>query len=544
MSGLTIVSRVAGVVRDKVCSYYLGVGWEWSAFWMGFQFPNLFRRLFGEGALTAVFVPAYTEVLHKRGRDEANRLASATVTLLILVLAGITLLGEAVLVPLALSSSVNGQNRLAATMIAVMLPYCVLVCLVAILGAIASVHEKFTAQSLSPIILNIAMAAGAALSVLMMSHALPLEKRVWWVAISVLIAGVLQVLQMVPTLRSSGVHLRPLMAFREAGIGDILRPLAPIVLAYSAVQINTFMDTQIAWWLSPDGHDGRSIFTLLGHAITVPMGKGAVGKLSIAQRVYMLPVGIFGVSMAMAVFPPMARAAADKNIAELKRLLVAGLKKTLFLSIPASAGMILVSQQLITLVYLGGKVTPDDVRRAYEASIFFCLGIWAFEGQMVILRAYFVLKDTKTPTIVALCMIVLNFVLNLTLVWFLQEGGIGLATTLAAVVQGGILLLILRKRLGRLGARSLMGNVLKSLVATVVMVEAGVLLNMIPMPWAPPPGVLPDVRTKLLTAGVQLPLLVIVCGGIYIGLTRFLRMPEVADLPVVGRYLRFAQTSE
>ena len=115
-----------------------------------------------------------------------------------------------------------------------------------------------------------------------------------------------------------------------------------------------------------------------------------------AQRIYMLPVGIFGVSMAMAVFPPMARAAADKNIGELKRLMIAGLKKTLFLSIPASAGMILVAKPLITLVYLGGMVTVADVGRAYWASIFFCLGIWVVaEGQMVILRVFFVLKGIR-----------------------------------------------------------------------------------------------------------------------------------------------------
>ncbi len=362
MSALTIVSRVAGVARDKACSYFVGVGWEWSAFWMGFQFPNLFRRIFGEGALTAVFVPAYSDLLHKSeaeggGREAANRLASATVTLLVLVLAGITVLGEMVALPMAGSARILVENRLAAAMIAIMLPYCVMVCVVAILGAIATVHERFTAQSLSPIILSVFMAGGAGLSVAVMTRGLPLERRVYWVAISVLLAGLVQVGQMVWTLRASGVHLRPMWgktAFAEAGIGAVLRPLLPIIVAYSAVQINTFMDTQIAWWLSPDGHGGHDTFLALGHVVHVAMGVGAVGKLSIAQRMYLLPVGIFGVSMAMAVFPPMARAAAEKNIGELKRLMIAGLKKTLFLSIPASAGMILVAKPLITLVYLGG----------------------------------------------------------------------------------------------------------------------------------------------------------------------------------------------
>jgi putative peptidoglycan lipid II flippase len=540
MSGLTILSRVAGLVRDKVCSYYIGLSPEWSAFWMGFIFPNLFRRIFGEGALTAVFVPVYTETLHKQGREAANRLASATVTLLILVLAGITLLGEAVAIPVALSSAISGPNRLTAAMIAIMLPYCVMVCLVAIMGAMAAVHEKFTAQSLSPIILNLFMAGAVALCVALVTGS-SMTQRVYWVAISVLLAGVVQIVQMLPTLWSSGVSLRPLMQFREAGIGEILKPLLPIILGYSAVQINTAMDSQIAWWLSSDGHGGRMAFVLFGHVFPVAMGAGAVAKLSAAQRIYMLPVGIFGVSMAMAIFTPMARAAAAADTSELKRLLVTGLKKTLFLSIPASLGMILIAKPLITLVYGGGKVGQEDIDRAYWASIFFCLGIWAFEAQMVILRVFFVLKDTRTPSKVAVGMIGLNLTLNLTLVWFLREGGIALATTIAAIVQGGILLLILRRRLGRLGVRSLVINAGKCLLMTAVMVEVGYLLTLLPMPWERGDAAMNAaalLHAKLLTALVKLPLLVAACGGVYVGLASFLKMPEVYEMPVVGRILR------
>ena len=285
------------------------------------------------------------------------------------------------------------------------------------------------------------------------------------------------------------------------------------------------MDSQIAWWLSPDGHNDNAFFTLFGHVIPTAMQKGAVAKLSIAQRIYLLPVGIFGVAMATAVFPPMARAAAASNIAELKRLLVSGLRKTLFLSIPASLGMILVAKPLITIVYLGGNVTEDNVNRAYWASIFFCVGIWAFEAQMVITRVFFVLKDTKTPTKIALWMIALNFAFNLTLVWFLREGGIALATTIAAVVQGAVLIAILRHRLGRLGTRTLFVNAGLGLLATLVMVEVGYLLSAIPMPWEPTGVLIADAATrvhaKLLTALVKLPVLVSVCAGIYIALARF-----------------------
>ena len=322
----------------------------------------------------------------------------------------------------------------------------------------------------------------------------------------------------------------------------MIRPLIPIALGYSAVQINTYMDTQIAWWLSPDGHRGAEHFQLFGHVIPVAMLAGAVAKLSVAQRIYLLPVGIFGVSMATAIFPPMARAAADQNVTELKRLLVAGLRKTLFLSIPASAGMILIARPLITLVYLGGNVTEDDVNRATWASIFFCLGIWAFEAQMVITRVFFVLKDTRTPTIVSLAMICLNFALNLTLVWFLQEGGIAAGNDDRSNPAGGHSVVYPAPPPGPVGDAISLINVGLGILATAVMVEIGYMLSLTPMPWDPQGVLIADpatrVRAKLLTALVKLPLLVAACGAIYVGIMTFLRMPEVADLPLVGRFLR------
>lgn len=536
MSGLTLLSRVGGLVRDKACSYFIGVDTSWAAFWMGFQFPNLFRRIFGEGALTAVFVPVYTETLEKEGPEKAARLANATLTLLMIVLSAITLIGEAILIPVALSSHVLWSNRLAASMIAIMLPYCVMVCAVALMGAIATVHEKFTAQSLSPLILNFLMAVAAAASALLTTRGYPIEKRIFWVAGAVLLAGVIQVIQMVPTLRAAGLQLRPMLSFSSAGLGAVLRPMLPIAIGYCAVQINTFMDTQIAWWFSPDGHGGANHFSLLGHVFPVAMEAGAGAKLSVAQRIYLLPVGIFGVAMATAIFPTMAKAAAAGDQEELKRLLVAGLRKTLFLSLPTSFGMILVAWPLITLVYLGGRVSDADVWRAYWASIFFCLGIWAFEAQMVITRVFFVLKDTRTPTKVAMGMIVLNFGLNLTLIWPLKEGGIALSTTLAAIAQSTILLVILRRRLGSLGLRRMGANVGRGLAATCVMALAGLAISAIRMPWEH--GGLPTVSEKVLTSCVKLPALVAVCAGIYLGLTKLMGMPEVADVPFVGRFLR------
>jgi putative peptidoglycan lipid II flippase len=533
MSVLTILSRIFGLIRDKTCSHYLGLSTEWSGFWMGFQLPNLFRRIFGEGALTAIFVPTYTRVLHEHGRQAADRLASATVTLLVTFLGGITLLGEVILLPIIFNPNAMGTNRFAAAMMAIMLPYCLLICLVALLSAIATVHERFKAQSLSPIILNLAMTLAAILSAWFVIEKEHFQYRFYFLAISVIIAGILQVLLMLPSIHRSGVRLRVLFDLKNSGVSTIVKSMLPMMIGLSAVQANTAMDSLIAWFLSPDGHNKNPTFKLLGHIITVPMGLGAGAKLSVAQRLYMLPVGIFGVAMATVIFPHLSKAAADNNLPELKRLMTVGLKKTLFLSLPASAGMILIAKPLITLIYMSGKVSVDDINRATWATVWFCAGIWAFEAQMVILRVFYALRDTITPMKVAASMVVLNLGLNLCLVWFLQEGGIAASTTIAAVIQSGILLLILRRRLGPLGLATLRTAILKGLLATAAMIAAALLVAMI-LPKADPT----DRKQLILNSLITLPAIIAVASLAYGAAALALRMPEFFDLPLVGRLKR------
>ncbi len=316
--------------------------------------------------------------------------------------------------------------------------------------------------------------------------------------------------------------------------------MLPMIVGYSAVQFNTFMDQQIAWWLSPDGHEGRTVFQFLWWHVHVAMADGAGAKLSAAQRLYLLPVGIFGVSMATAIFPLLSRAAADKDLKEVKRLLASGLRKTLFISIPASLGMMLIARSLVILIYSGRATRPDvwnsDIDRATWAAVCFCAGIWAFEAQMVILRVFFALGDVRTPMRLACWMVALNFACNITLVWFLREGGLALSTTIAATVQCVVLLTILRRRFGRLGMSEVRRSVTKGLAATLVMGLAvyGVLCALRYVPIAPGETKM----AKLLTALVHLPIIVVVGAAVYAAMAWILRMPEIEEMPVIGRIFR------
>ena len=292
-SSLTLLSRIFGLLRDKACSYFLGVGTTWSAFWMGFQFPNLFRRIFGEGALTAVFLPVYTRIRQEQGQAAADSLARSVIRLLLITLTTITLVGEAIMVPVAMNHAVLPGNRLAAAMIAIMLPFSIAVCLVALLAAIATAFDRFAAQAVAPIITNVAMTLAAAIPVWIWTRHLALTERIYWVAGAVLISGLLQALLLVVAVRRTGFRWRGTFALRSSGVREIVKKMAPMILGLSAVQLNTFLDSQIAWWFSPDGHGGRTAFSIAGVLVHVPMLAGALGKLSVAQRIYLLPVGVF-----------------------------------------------------------------------------------------------------------------------------------------------------------------------------------------------------------------------------------------------------------
>ena len=532
-SGLTLLSRFFGLLRDKACSYYLGVGTTWSAFWMGFQFPNLFRRIFGEGALTAVFLPVYKRIGKEQGQAAADQLARSVISLLIVTLSTITIIGEAIVIPLALSHSVLPANRLAAGMIAVMLPFSIAVCLVALLAAIATASDRFAAQAVAPIITNVAMALGAAIPVWIWTRHLALTQRIYWVAGAVVISGILQVILLVAAVRRTGFRFRGALALGGEGVREIVKKMAPMILGLSAVQLNTFLDSQIAWWFSPDGHGGRSTFTIAGMLVHVPMLAGALGKLSVAQRIYLLPVGVFGVATATVIFPRLSDAGAHQDASRTGELLRLGLRRSLFISLPTTLGMILISQPLISAIYLGGKVSAADVAQAVWTARWFCIGIWAFEMQMILVRVFYAWRDAMTPMKVAVGMVALNITLNLSLIWFMQEGGIAASTSISAMVQCGILLFILQRRmkLEKLGQVASMAG--KSLAGAGIMLLLGAMLLLF-MQHSSLLYSLP----RWLASLIELLILVPTAALIYGLLMRWLQVPELADVPLLRRLVK------
>jgi len=474
--------------------------------------PNLSRRIFGEGALTAALVPVYTQQLHDN-KESAKLLVSSVVTLLVIILAGLTLLGlGAIFFYRQLISSQSDKTHLVLSLAAIMLPYMILICSTATLGAVLNVHRRFGVPAAAPIILNVCIIAGA-LCFRQYFGQTPWQ-QIYVIAVAVLIAGVLQLLIQIPALRSAGVSIRPRFYFKDEPLRKIFRLMAPMIVGLAAVQINTLLDMLIAYYLSATGDSGDT-FMLFGHALDYPVVEGSVTYLFYAQRCYQLPLGVFGIALATAIFPVLSQFAAEKDYKGFAETFAHGLRMVIFIGVPASAGLILVREPLVELLFERGKFTPTDSLETSATLLFYSFGIVGFFLQQLVVRGYYSFQDSLTPVRVAVRMIVLNFILNLILIWPLGTGGLGLSTAICAFLQVGILLTILIKRYRLNISDGLIVTSIKTVTATVIMSIGGYLTIS---------------ALAGTSAWVQLPTGVVVCLVLYLGVALVMKNREMIDL--------------
>ncbi|MEM9881600.1 MAG: murein biosynthesis integral membrane protein MurJ [Planctomycetota bacterium] len=450
VAALTLVSRVTGLVRDAVLAAVFGASVVLDAFLVGFIVPNLFRRLFGEGALTAAFIPRYTRLL----RDDpglARRFASVCVGALMVLLAGVTLVGELGLWWLA-GTVETEKAALAVRLTMWMLPYMPLVCGVALLGAVLQVHRRFGPAAAAPVLLNLVVIGAAALGA--MAAGGPGE-AVGLAAAGVLVAGLLQLMW----LAGSVAWVAPLTtSFAGTGpaVREMLRKMVPVVIGLGVFQVNTLLDAVIAFGLSkPELGKGVETFDAFGRAIGYPLEAGAVTTLSLAQRLYQFPLGVFGIALATAIFPALAAAAgrakpqAASGDGEFGDIFRRGVRLTLYIGLPASVGLILVRVPLVRVFFEWNRFTTEDALRCAAVLAGYGSAVWAYALTHVATKAFYAADDTATPLRVSLAMVGLNLALNLTLIWPLGVAGLAWSTALCATLQAGLLVRGLRRYLDR-----------------------------------------------------------------------------------------------
>ncbi len=469
---LTALSRIFGLVRDIAYGHFFGAGGLLDAWIIAFRIPNLSRRLFGEGAASASFVPIYSEVLYQ-DREQAAKLLNTVVTVLFVILASLVLVGEACIwfyyhffARTNETELILSETELILSLSSIMLPYMLFVCMVAMLAGILNVHRHFARPALAPIVLNVFIIG----TILFTGWLLKLSSReqLFYVAVAVLIAGIMQIAIQIQPLRRSGVSIRPAWYVHSESFKKILLLMGPMILGLTVTQINTLADDLIAWWFSGSVEKGQ-FFEFFGRQVAYPMWRGSVSHLYYAQRLYQLPLGVLGTSLATAIFPVMSADAARKDFTALQTTISKGIRGTVFVAFPATIGIIIVARPLISAAFEHGRFTGEDTDMVVKTLAFYALGLCGYFAQQILARAFYSMQDSKVPMRSALVAVVVNFLLNLTLIWFLGRAGLAAATAICAYIQVIILTTVLRMKLGHSVLDGLLVTLAKTLVATAVM---------------------------------------------------------------------------
>jgi putative peptidoglycan lipid II flippase len=517
---LTLVSRMTGLARDAALSRIFGVTAIMDAFWFAFMIPNLFRRLFGEGALSAAFLPVYSQ-LNRDDPHTARQLASLTVGSLIALLGGITLIGEIILYILSLQQD---HDHLALRLMMIMLPYMPLVCLVAIFGAMLQVHRRFGPTAAAPIVLNlfivVAAIGFASRSALTPGNDDAAHQRqvmhISAVAASVLLAGIVQVIWSTLSLKRAGALPPATVGARTPRLKDsfkqMLTQVWPMLIGLSVLQLNTFVDGLIASYPTTIGA------TIFG--IDYPLDKGSLTAVSNAQRLYEFPLGVFGIAVATAIFPALAKVANDGE--SFSNILRRGLRLVIYIGLPASVGLMMVRLPLTAAILQGKNFTAQDTQRVAAVLLGYAPAIWAYSMTHTLTRAFYAKGDSLTPVRVAMGIVVLNLVLNITLIWTpLKEAGLAWSTATCAIVQVMILLRLTRKHVQHAIDETVFRSWMKTIFITAIMAAAVLAVD---AAIAPSPALAGTWRWSLIELGI----LVSVGAIVMAALSLAMRMQEFA----------------
>jgi putative peptidoglycan lipid II flippase len=462
----TLASRVLGMLRDAATAALFGLsgGGVMDAFVLAFRIPNLFRRLFGEGVLAASYLPVLTEAL-ERDRRDAWRLASVVFLRLAVVLLLLVVLGEGILGGIGMAAGDSHDIRMFVSLAAIMLPYTFLICLTAQVAATLHALGRFALPAVVPTILNICWL----FAVLAVAPRFASEKitQAQILAVAIVAAGVLQLAVQIPTLRRLGFRFDYQPTAVRKGLDQVMRAMGPMVLGLMVTQVNTLMDSLIAWFLAaPAG--AEATIAWLGN-VPYPMEQGAVAALYYGERLYQFPLGVLGIAVATAIFPLLSRHAARNDHQSLSEDLTLGLRLVLFLGIPAGVGLILLSEPLARLLYERREFTSADTLRTARVITCYAIGVWAYCALPVLVRGFYALGDRLTPVRVGVTVVGINFCLNLALIWPLAESGLALATTIGASLQVILLAVVFSRRNNRLNWPTMAATILRTVLATSAM---------------------------------------------------------------------------
>lgn len=446
---LTLMSRVTGYIRDMVMAYFFGATAFTDAFWIAFRIPNLLRRLFAEGSLTISFIPVFTEMLEKRDKMEAKRVADIVFSLLFSMTLIISVLGV-IFSPYIVKLFAYGFDKetfdLSVSLNRIMFPYIFFISLTALSMGVLNSLRHFFAPAFSPVLLNVSIIA--AIFVLFKSFDIPIFSA----AVGVVLGGVLQLLIQIPFLKAKGFLFSFTTHYRNPAVKRIGLLLVPQLFGLAVYNLNLIVSSQYASFMPP----------------------GTISYLYFAERLTEFPLGIIAVSIATVLLPSLSSYISRGDYGKFHETYTFTLKLMLFILIPALAGLIALRVPICNILYQRGEFTYEATLATAQTLSGYCLGLWAVGGLRVTAPAFYAMQDTKTPVVVAFFAFILNaalgYILGFTLK--LEHTGLAIANSSSSIFNFLALIYLLERRTGDLKARTVVYFCLKMILISAVMAGA------------------------------------------------------------------------
>jgi len=525
----TLLSRISGLAREVLIAQTFGQVWIQDAFRFGFQVPNLFRRLLGEGAMSSVFVPVFTEMLDREGRGAAARLLARTLALLCVALLGTVVVLELLLLALWVLLPVEpGQaaaRELLISLTAVMLPFMLSICVLALLSAILNCLGSFVPAALAPVVLNVCMIVGVMWLGPGFCPRNP-SGQVHVLAWTVVAAGVLQILLVLPALWSGGLRLGWRWEPRDPTVARLLRLLVPVALGQGVLAFGVYLDAQLCVLLTRKPNTLDTI-GWLGGTVAYPLREGALSTLSNAQLLYQFPLGVLVISLATAAMPAFSRLAARGEWVAWAAEVRQTLRLAIFEGVLAGTLMIVLAAPIVRLLFEYRKYGAADTARTAHVLVFYGLAMWAYCAQHIVSRGFYSLGDARTPLAISAGVLPLNVALTLVLVWFdaIREAAFAISSLLTSSLSVLVGLRILQQRAGaRVLDRAFLAGLLKMLGAAILAAAVALALRSVipPLAQAVPGRIGPRAIETLVPLAVG--------TGVFLAVGALLRLPEVSLL--------------
>jgi putative peptidoglycan lipid II flippase len=445
----TFLSRILGYIRDMLQAFYLGTSRSADAFTIAYVIPNLLRRLTGEGAMTAAFIPIFTQIKEKERREELWRFANSfffnlTVIMAFLMVVGILLSPVLVKVIAIGFKDFQGKWELTIILTRIMFPYIFLISLAALAMAILNSYRKFFVPAFTPVLFNLAIITMAVL------FAKNSEEPAYVFAVGVVVGGILQLGFQIPFLWKQGMRFTPFLDFNHPYIRRVGKLMIPGIFGVGISQINFAISRMIASVLE----------------------EGSVSSLYYASRVQELTLGLFSIALAIALLPAFSELAVYEDLDGMKRTLNFSIKLVILVTIPAAAGLFVLNRPIIQVLYQRGVFDELSTSMSASCLLFFSFGLPFISGAKILAPAFYSLKDTKTPVIVAFFVMISYIGLSVVLMEPLRVGGIALALSLSSVLNFALLFFLLQKKIGTIKKKDIIASAGKALFFAAVMAGA------------------------------------------------------------------------